>query len=143
LSSQAVSNKERFRRLTQFLPVFNAPAFKAGEWIESKQGSDEIFSTPWVSYSPEVEKFIKACYEDKVILGFRWPAWGEKAEAFYRNPGLLEKASLLTLRRLLTFHLRKDRFCDGHLLDMFESGHIARILQRATSICEKDQKEEE
>ena len=35
-----------------------------------------------------------------------------------------------TLLRLLTTHLRADRFCEGHLLGMFESGHIVRFLRR-------------
>jgi len=43
---------------------------------------------------------------------------------------LLEEADLETLRKLLTTHVRKDRFCEGHLDYMFECGHITAILER-------------
>jgi len=34
------------------------------------------------------------------------------------------------IRKLLTTHVRKERFCEGHLLAMFESGHIVNVLRR-------------
>jgi len=37
---------------------------------------------------------------------------------------MLERADLETIRKLLTLHVRKERFCEGHLLGMFESGHL-------------------
>jgi hypothetical protein len=50
------------------------------------------------------------------------------------NPVLVSKASLQTLRKLLIAHVRTDRFSEGHLSAMFESGHIAMILKRMAEI---------
>ena len=42
----------------------------------------------------------------------------------------LASADLLTLRKLLTTHIRADRFTEGHL----ESGHITAILRQLKQI---------
>ena len=47
---------------------------------------------------------------------------------------LLSKANLQTLRKLLTAHVRADRFTEGHLAAMFESGHMTMILKRIAEI---------
>ena len=39
-------------------------------------------------------------------------------------------ADLLTLRRLLTTHVRADRFTEGHLAAELENGHICAILEQ-------------
>lgn len=47
---------------------------------------------------------------------------------------MVQKANLQTLRKLLTVHVCADRFTEGHLAAMFESGHIAMILKRMAEI---------
>jgi hypothetical protein len=46
----------------------------------------------------------------------------------------LERADLLTVRRLITTHVRKDRFIGGHMVHMLESGHITAILRQLKEI---------
>ena len=43
---------------------------------------------------------------------------------------LIPRARVETLRRLLTAHVRADRFTCGHLLYAFESAASRRILRR-------------
>jgi hypothetical protein len=43
-------------------------------------------------------------------------------------------ADLLTLRKLLTLHVRGDRFVEGHLASVLESGHVTDILERMQQI---------
>ena len=50
------------------------------------------------------------------------------------GPEMLEPADLETIRKLLTLHVRKERFCEGHLLGMFESGHLTKLLRRLHAI---------
>jgi len=38
---------------------------------------------------------------------------------------------------LLTAHVRGDRFVEGHLASVFESGHITAILRRLKQIREE------
>ena len=38
---------------------------------------------------------------------------------------------------LVTAHVRADRFVEGHLVSVFESGHITAILRRLKQIREE------
>ena len=86
---------------------------------------------PDVIFSDEVSEFIAACYASRLVLtDFDWQAWQDEETAYEDHPEKVDSADLETLLRLLTTHLRADRFCEGHLLGMFESGHIVRFLRR-------------
>jgi hypothetical protein len=65
---------------------------------------------------------------------FDWGEWQPRAHALYRDPQALGRARLSTLRRLLTLHVRKDRFCEGHLAAMLAEGHIQAILRRIAEL---------
>jgi len=79
-------------------------------------------------------KFIKDVYESGLVYHFDWPRWEEDAKKYFNNPDLLNNANLEIIRKLLTLHIRKDRFCDYHLEDMIRSGHISQILKRLREI---------
>ncbi|MBN1128044.1 MAG: hypothetical protein JXA71_03610 [Chitinispirillaceae bacterium] len=36
----------------------------------------------------------------------------------------------ILVRKLCTLHVRKDRFCEGHLAGIVEAGHMTEILKR-------------
>lgn len=44
-------------------------------------------------------------------------------------------ADLATLRRLLTWMVRGERFCDGHWGAMLSAGHLRRWLQRLAQLA--------
>ena len=69
-----------------------------------------------------------------MIIPFDWRSWSEEAERYQMDPEALQAADLLTLRKLLTAHVRAERFAEGHLASVFESGHIAAILRRLKQI---------
>jgi len=46
------------------------------------------------------------------------------------NPELLESVDLLILRKLLTLHVKKERFCSGHLASVIDTGHLVKIFER-------------
>ena len=55
-----------------------------------------------------------------------------------RDPDLIKKANLLTLRKLITAHVRQDRFCEGHLAGVLKSGLMVKILERLKEISLAD-----
>jgi ADP-ribosyl-[dinitrogen reductase] hydrolase len=111
----------------KFLPVFEQIDFSPGEWIG---GEGHL---PYFEYANVILDFLRTLGENGFIQPFNWPQWGE-GEQLVDNPRLLSKASLQTLRKLLTAHVRADRFSEGHLAAMFESGHITMILKRIDEI---------
>ena len=40
------------------------------------------------------------------------------------------------LRRLLTFHVRKNVVCEGHLASMLREGQVQAILRRLTALAD-------
>jgi len=90
-------------RVLEFLPAFESPGYRFGEWGDSG----------YFSYSPEVDDFIKTLYEQDILVAFDWVSWKEEAQRYQSEVGALQRADLLTLRKLLTAHVRADRFVEG------------------------------
>ena len=63
-------------------------------------------------------------------MPFDWGEWQGIAEQFVDNPEKLKRADLETIQQLFTTHVRKERFCAGHLDAMLENGHIVDLLHR-------------
>ena len=64
------------------------------------------------------------------MIEFDYLRWLNEAKKYIEDPKLLESADLLTLRKLLTLHIRKERFCSGHLAAAIDTGHLVKILER-------------
>jgi hypothetical protein len=108
-----------------FLPAFDAPGYTFGRW---RQPEGQF---GYYEYNREILLFIETLNAASVVFDFAWGPWQPQALRYWEEPARLDRARLLTLRKLLTLHLRKDRFVEGHLAQMLESGHITAILRRA------------
>lgn len=95
---------------------------------------DGVAHIGWVEYGERMIQFIDAVYGLAGVIpdGFNWVDWQSDVAQYIDNPALLNAADLETCAKLLFVHVRKDRFCEGHLAGMLENGHIA-----ATSIAEE------
>jgi len=107
---------ERLRQLLQFLPVFTTG---------SEAERDE-----------QIGAFLSCLYSTRTLADFDWAAWQPTAQRLL-DPDAIASASLLDLRRLLTLHARKDRFCEGHLSEMAASGHLGQVLQRLQALLDQ------
>ncbi len=122
-------SQENILAVLEFLPVFEQSNFSAGEW-KSEEG---VFAH--YNYSEVVLRFEQALYNNGFIQPFNWSIW-EEGKRLVDHPELLQRANLQTLGKLLTAHVRAERFSDGHLAAMFESGHIHHILKRMKEISD-------
>ena len=61
---------------------------------------------------------------------FDWGKWQEAAQEYVEQPRKIETANITVIQKLLTTHVRKERFCEGHLAEMFENGHVLGLLRR-------------
>jgi ribonuclease J len=75
-------------------------------------------------------RFYQALYDAGLIIQFNWEQWTGCAQVYINRPKLISEADLETLCKLLTTHVRNDRFCDGHLREMMVCGHVAAVLRR-------------
>jgi hypothetical protein len=114
--------------ILKFLPEFEKPGFKTGEWVISPN------QLPHYIFSRIVDDFVKTLYDEEFLIVFDWCQWWPVAACYIDNPELLEQANLLTLRKLLTLHIRADQFCEGHLAGVMRNGEITAILHRLQQI---------
>ncbi|MEM9720653.1 MAG: DUF6508 domain-containing protein [Bacteroidota bacterium] len=110
-------------QVLSFLPFFEDEA----ETFYTENNTS--FFHPY-SYHEQVENFLGAVYDAKLIQAFEWRAWKEEAQQYYDQPERLEEADLDILIRLFTYHIRRERFYSGHLVDLLDNGYFMAMLRR-------------
>jgi hypothetical protein len=107
--------------------------FKCGESPVSTESS----VIPSFASTKAIESFIQALYDNGWIEQLDWTKWEDTAAQYVDSPDLLASADAEVIRTLLTTHVRKDYFCEGHLAAIFENGHIVALLRRLKEIREE------
>jgi len=127
---------EQTLAVAKFLPVFEN--IKPEDFSRSvRLPSQEYipYGIGHVEFHPAVYEFIKVCYENGFVQPFDWSAWAGEARRYMDDRELVASARLLTCIKLITTHIRYERFCDGHLDSIFESGHLTAILRRLQQLA--------
>ena len=118
----------------KYLPYFEEPNQHFGK-SPSVKTKDGVASIIPAVLARQTSQFVQACYDNGFVQGFDWPKWQKRAAQLLRDEeALFRTADLDMLVKLLTTHVRKDRFVDGHLLSVMKSGHIGRILRRLSEL---------
>lgn len=115
-------------RILAFMPIFERPPTSLYE-----VRPDLSMMDPYI-YAPEFNQFIKGLYRENLVIDFNWVAWKDEAAKYLKNPRQIESADLETLQKLITTHVRADRFNSGHMAQMVENGQILAILKRLAAI---------
>lgn len=68
--------------------------------------------------------------------GFDWMNWAPYQDNRISDPEFIASADTRTLRRIATTHLRIDRFSDGHLDEIEQTGILAGIVARLGDLLE-------
>ena len=112
----------------QFLPYFADPTNKFFT-LDERPLIDPFL------YSEQVEDFIDTLRESNFLQArqFEWTSWSD-FNKYWENPDLISDADLGTLIKLLTNHVRTNRFVTGHLAGAINNGHMPKILQRLSEI---------
>lgn len=108
---------------------------RPAEWSGGERGADGSMQVPFVTYAPAVERLLRAIYEHNLIVTFDWTSWQAEAQPFL-DPATANAASVEEVRRLLTLHVRKERFVEGHFAEMVSNGHIGVLLRRLGTLIE-------
>jgi hypothetical protein len=120
---------KQFDAILPFLDAFERMGFKCGEWPDASESL-----IPHFTGSDPVEAFVQTLNDNGWIEDFDWGGWQDTAAQYVDSPERLASADPETIRRLLTMHVRKNRFCEGHLACMFENGYIVALLRRLKDI---------
>ncbi|MEJ2515908.1 MAG: DUF6508 domain-containing protein [Gammaproteobacteria bacterium] len=123
--------QDEIGELLAFLPIFTAPDYQpVREWHGGK-AEDGVIQMAWPDYDEAVNRFSDAVHKDCWLDGDYVSA---DVPGMLHEESRIERATLDEIRTLLTFCVRGDRFCEGHLGDMIEAGHVTRILRRLAEI---------
>jgi hypothetical protein len=122
-----IPTNQNVENVTRYLERFVQPGFTFEE------GEDDWGET---IYSDEAIQFIQDLHNNGFIVNYEWPDWHEQAVKYENNESMLQSAELDELRKLLTYHVRKDRFSGGHLRYVFKTGLITSILHRLEQLNE-------
>lgn len=114
---------EQIDAILNYLPLFEREGYQFGQWV-THEGQ-----FPFILLTAEVDEFIATLYEQNILVQFDWTSSIDQVERYQSDPDALGEADLLTLRKLLTAHVRADRFVEGHLAGALQSGHITAILR--------------
>ncbi len=115
-------------RVLSYLPVFERQP------SELYQVYVEVATLDPYVYATEVDQFIQTLYQERFVIQFDWTAWQKESEEFIDYPERLQIAQMETIQKLLTTHVRAERFCSGHLAHTIQTGHILAILNRLAEI---------
>jgi hypothetical protein len=132
LSDGFVPSMKDFDAVLQFMPLLEEPKSTALFWREGDNVDYEKrkLTVGVTVYAEELVAFVASLYEHGFVQMFEWSDWHQEAERYFAQQELIAKADLQTCIKLLTYHVRSDRFTDGHLAHMISSGHIAQIMFR-------------
>jgi len=127
--------------LAAFVPTFEQAGFEFMRQVEGSAPTSEGLRFATFTYHREVYRLLEVLNRRGWVYGdedFRWTEWirTEEARLLRDEPGVLERATPLQLARLLTIFARQERFCDGAMLDFYESGLLLSILRRAAALAE-------
>jgi hypothetical protein len=125
---------DRLAALAAFLPIFESADFSFGAW-HMPEGH-----FPYFEQSPAAVELVQvACHWNWVRFDFDWVSWKQtgEAERFVTDPNAVATASIDDLEHLLTAHIRQERFSEGHLAAIHDSGHLLAILQRAGTLLQE------
>lgn len=116
------------------LPDVERAAARETVWKGGERLPDGAVQMPYVEHAPELRRLLEALGARHVTYVFDWPAWAGDARRL-EEPAALATASLDEVRRLLTLHVRADRFDEGHLAGVLRAGHLSAILRRLAAIA--------
>jgi hypothetical protein len=135
----------RYDILTKYISMIQSDSF--GEWIINRENDGTLehrIQMPFVDYSKSVRNFIGDVYafEDNNkdmdltrygdILEQNGIDWGTESMKSADVSNLNAQCVLA----LIMGAVRTERFCDGALLDFFESGSVLKWLERLKTIDE-------
>lgn len=122
--------REDIEAILRFIPIFETHGYTFGSW-DLQEGC-----MPYAELNDEPSKFISALEKHGWVVRFDWPAWLEESGFDIHSKEVLKEANLETIRKVITAHVRGDRFCEGHLLTMLEDGYFTALLKRIEQITD-------
>jgi len=103
-------------------------------WEGDGVGEDGVLTIARPVRDWKIDEFIWCLINHGFVQDFDWGEWAVEANRYEEDTKLIEGADLATCIKLLTAYQRGDRFVDGLLAHMIESGQVVRVLHRLRAL---------
>ena len=118
----------------EWSPLLNLiPVIERTQNFGEVKGGDKLreglFTMPYMSTSDLVSQFLTHSYELQIIINFDWGSWDEGRKMASDENFNFDTIDIPTKCKLITAIVRNDRFCEGALVESFESGLILKLLK--------------
>ncbi len=123
-----VSQQQDWQQLFDMLPEIKRTK-RFGRLVGSRQMPDGNMSLPFWLEDEIVSKFFNTAYLLGIVSVFDWASWKEGIEILNDTDADFNRYDLETLCKLLTFVVRCDKFCEGYLINCFETGKMIQIIE--------------
>ena len=120
--------------LVAFLPKLYADGFEAQKEMRIEDYPDGSVSFPHAIYDPLVHEFMQKASQD-CWCDFEYSR--ATSGQPLNDPAHVAIASIDEIKSMLTWCIRGERFCDGHVGAMIEEGKIRMLLERLIVLREK------
>jgi len=132
-------NKETFERISTYISEIEKDPEKHATLTKPQKNKDHLTLSMCI-FSETLTNLISELYKSGCIINFDWPSWQNEAQKYLEDSSRLKNADLLTTCKILTTHIRKERFCEGHLSVMINNGHFIAVLKHFIKLI-SDEKE--
>lgn len=128
--------------LAAFASRLNKPGASFGKMTSTTDAErdGEVAAWPYWDSSPLAEEFIEMAYDAGWVHGnFDWSKWAStnEGQTYLTDPSSIATATSHQLQKIITALLRSEKFCEGSVLQAFESGLIPAIASRAANLGRK------
>ena len=106
-------------------------------WGGGEELAPGVLSMPFCILPEEVVEFLVAV-EGLGLLRYDYRSHVDRLQPAIRDPARIAALRAEDCLHLLTYHIRADRFVDGHLARTLDRGDLAAILRRLAEIRRQD-----
>ena len=128
MATPETDQQKDWRLLFDLLPEIKQRK-KFGKLVGSKKMPDGNLSMPFWLEDEIVSKFFNAAYFLGIVVTFDWASWQEGIDILNNPDADFNAFDIDTLCKILTLIVRSDKFCEGYLINQFETGNMARIIE--------------
>ena len=119
-------SKKDWAPLLELIPIIeNTQGF--GKLMNVNKDEDGTLHMPY--WKAALSQFEDTAYKIQIVISFDWNSWDEGKKMMRDKKFNFDNIDLPTKCQLITAIIREDRFCEGTLIEAFESGLILKILK--------------
>jgi hypothetical protein len=129
--------KKNIEVILNYLPYFEDKNQKFFDILMPKRDGGNIVEYIYVTYSAKFMEFYRELHEQGFVTNFNWLDSNLESNDLSHYYELLEDADIMTLRRLVTIIVRRDKHNEGFFADVIDSGLLLAMLNRLKELNEE------